>query len=273
MGDVFRIPVADGRFGHGWFVRRNPALNLYIAVFGSLYDEDSVPDVARIVEDEVAFLGHTVDAQIWWGRWPIVGNVKPDPTRIPLPAFKYSRPDGTVIAVDYAWEHERVAKPEEVPALRTGTNYDPSTFVEALSALHGLTSLVPPNHRSRRYEEITFEAMERAAHIDVVPGPIPKAPTLELDHEDDDATRPIHLIAFYEVAGAEARARLERAIAANGWIASPDEGDQGVLRAEAVTPLGDRGDTQARMEDLGQLRGVQFAGDEILRLHRDDERT
>ena len=74
-GDVFEMPLPDGRFGYGVVVKQGglPGGGTpYIAVFGSAYDRR--PDVAEITSDKVALQGWTTDALIYHDRWKVIGH-------------------------------------------------------------------------------------------------------------------------------------------------------------------------------------------------------
>jgi hypothetical protein len=98
IGDVFRIPIDDARCAYGQvFYKNHVTFPLYVAVFRPGFPRDTPIPLETIVSSELALVGATMDARIYHGIWQIVGNRKPDMSRLPRPNFRVVREGKTVI--------------------------------------------------------------------------------------------------------------------------------------------------------------------------------
>src|SRR6266571_3133146 len=89
IGDVFEIPIDESRVAYGQIVAERMKSHLMV-VFRTACERGANPDLATIVNDDIVFMAESFDAKIWNGDWPILGNVKPDLSRITLPLYKVS---------------------------------------------------------------------------------------------------------------------------------------------------------------------------------------
>ncbi len=138
VGDIFTIPVDAEHVAFGQVVAKHGNA-LYFAIFRHLHPRAEPPPPRAVLEDEIVFLGESLDAKLWWGDWEIVGHSDVDPDSMPLPAYKEGRyPPGTFDVVDYSGKRRRRASAKEVEELPFRTTYAPIRFEKALKALHGL---------------------------------------------------------------------------------------------------------------------------------------
>jgi Immunity protein 26 len=84
-GDVFLIPV-DQTNNAGGIIISDRKGELYVAVFQERFDR-SESDTKKIVSGIPMFLALTLDAKLWHGHWPIIGNELAQTFKFPQPAF------------------------------------------------------------------------------------------------------------------------------------------------------------------------------------------
>lgn len=108
VGDLFEIPLPDGKFGYGIVVRQDGLSGggtPYIAIFRLAYDQ--WPSVAEITSDGVPLQGWTTDALIYHDRWKVIERDAPVPA-IQFPNFKVES-EGKFYVVDVVisstWPH------------------------------------------------------------------------------------------------------------------------------------------------------------------------
>ncbi len=86
VGDVFLVPL-DGK---NWALGQLASAwndELYVAIFGQkVATQDVAPK--SVIGQEPIFLALTLDAKLFHGDWPIVGNVQENLADFPQPAFK-----------------------------------------------------------------------------------------------------------------------------------------------------------------------------------------
>jgi hypothetical protein len=86
IGDVFLIPIDDSSWVIGQLVRKKRS-ELYVAIFADQYSSADV-EARSIIGKKPIFLVLTLDASIYHGIWPVIGNVLENRNNIPEPAFK-----------------------------------------------------------------------------------------------------------------------------------------------------------------------------------------
>ena len=155
IGDVFQIPLDPGRVSHGQVVAVNSGPGpLYVVVFRRAWALDAKPDMTDIVADEIALVAPTMDALIWHGRWPLVGNLAPELDRVPFPAYRI-----TVGAADRwfveTFDHarRRLPNPGELEKLTNPTSVAPIRLQRAIRAINGLEPWDPT------WNELTYESV------------------------------------------------------------------------------------------------------------------
>jgi hypothetical protein len=164
VGDVFAIPIDDDRVGFGYVVGEHPGLDLHVAVFGAAHARDSTPPLEEIVKQGPAFLAHTTDTMIRYGRWWTVGNVEPAAERWPVPAYRmhHGGPHSDEQIWDYELERHRAPRDaEELERALRPISYAPQKFQRALQALHGIGDW------EDEFEELRFSRAASAATLTV----------------------------------------------------------------------------------------------------------
>lgn len=86
VGDVFLIPTDETTWVVGQLVRKKRS-ELYVAIFADRYSSTHV-EPRSIIGKKPLFLVLTLDALLYHGMWPIIGNVQENRNSIPEPAFK-----------------------------------------------------------------------------------------------------------------------------------------------------------------------------------------
>src|SRR5262245_13217218 len=88
-GDLFVFDVREDNVAAGQVVFKNVAgFNLYAIFFKPLWPRNGPFNLAEIIASEIHLVGGTMDARIAHGMWRIIGNIRPDLSKIPLPWFK-----------------------------------------------------------------------------------------------------------------------------------------------------------------------------------------
>ena len=148
VGDVFLIPIDDGRNGVGQVVA-NWKGELYIAVY-DLALSDPIVDARIVLGQTPLFVALSLDAKLWHGHWPIIGNVHESVSRIPQPVFKVF-----VEGVTYVESRDRSllrpASRDEAEGLRFRNVVAPVRLQNALNAHFGLGEWLS------QYDDLRFE--------------------------------------------------------------------------------------------------------------------
>lgn len=135
VGDVFVIPVGDGRAGVGQVVGRYGADAYYFAVFDAVMPLELAKSRAvDAMSAPVLLLALSMDAKLHAGHWFTVGEA-PVASDIPLPAYKEAV--GTPVrfdVVDYSGTRRRPGTPLEVEALPYRKVVAPVRLEKALRA-------------------------------------------------------------------------------------------------------------------------------------------
>ncbi len=150
IGDYFKIPLKDGRFGIGYVIdRASPAL--YIGALEDVFDEVETFD-PKLLEDPNAFalFGNFFDSKIKNGDWKVLGNHHADLKGFPRPYVKIKRGANYVIET-LNREHVRKATPEDILYYENLSNKAPMILQNALNALHGLHEWSP------KYKKVSAE--------------------------------------------------------------------------------------------------------------------
>jgi hypothetical protein len=154
-GDVFEMPVSNGKFGYGTIIVCRKII--YVIIHKRLYLR--APAIGQLTSDEIAFVGWTMDAMIYHGDWTVVLHDYPTRSDIPYPNWKVEL-EGQMVVTDFTGE--RFLGPigaDEVDLLDFQTSRSPMVFQHALEALHGL------GEWNQGYVEMTpayaFERMTR----------------------------------------------------------------------------------------------------------------
>jgi Immunity protein 26 len=159
IGDVFEIPIDDSRVACGQIVAERLTSYLMV-VFRTAHERGADADLAEILNDDIAFMAESFDGKIWNGHWPVVGNVKPDLSRILLPVYKVSihRADNLHV-VSYDGLRRRPATRGEREALRHRLLVAPILVERAVQALHGAAPW------DESYRPLEYETVRQSAEV------------------------------------------------------------------------------------------------------------
>jgi hypothetical protein len=131
-GAIFEIPAPDGRLGYGVAIVGGGVP--YVIILKSLHKER--PPVSDLTTDEIALAGWTTDAQIYHGRWTLVGADYPPRPDVPFPNFKV-RIDGSYQTTDFRGNVLGPSTPDEIELLAFQTSSSAIIYQDALMAIHG----------------------------------------------------------------------------------------------------------------------------------------
>jgi hypothetical protein len=134
VGDVFLIPLKGGGYAGGQVISAWHD-ELYIAVFDQrLGADENDPLVAT--SSTPMFLTLTLDAKLWHGDWPTIGNRQDNLHTFPQPAYKV-RQAGVTYVESRDRTVSRPASPAEASVLRYRTVSSPAVIEEAVVANFG----------------------------------------------------------------------------------------------------------------------------------------
>ena len=140
LGDVFTIPLGDGRFGLGQAVDVGPHDSVYMVVFDAvLADESEIVDLAELVATAKFLLATWASSvQVEIGRWKVLDRV-PAREDFPRPAFKVAiGGPGNIHVEDWGMTRRRPATPEEAARLPLRSSFSAMSVENALKGLLGL---------------------------------------------------------------------------------------------------------------------------------------
>lgn len=149
-GDVFTIPISEDQTGFGQIVKIPNKSNFIIVVFKQVYSGKEWPSLDEIVNDEILFLGYTMDALLYHKYWRIIGNVSTNIDKIQLPYFKLGTPPDMKI-VNFKGDNVRKATREEFDSLDYESVVAPVRYENALKAYYKLADW------REDYNELLFE--------------------------------------------------------------------------------------------------------------------
>jgi hypothetical protein len=97
VGDVFTIPVVDGRVALGQVVfRRLDGLEIFICVFDRLFSTDEQMTELKVEGLTPCLLGYVTDSGFYHDRWQVVSN-QPTDTGLAPPCYVVDTTQGTVV--------------------------------------------------------------------------------------------------------------------------------------------------------------------------------
>ena len=137
-GDVFKIPLGDGRAAVGRIVA--PYLSTYyVVIYDFVASEEEIPSlVTQALESEPLFAGLTFDALFRPGRWQVLENRPVDGWQF-LPAYKVGwRVPGQYVVEDFPGTRRRPATELEKEILPYRATRSPAIFDDAVCAYAGL---------------------------------------------------------------------------------------------------------------------------------------
>lgn len=139
-GDVFLVPLDGNSWALGQLVS---AWNeeLYVAIFGQRLETRNV-DPNSVVDQRPVFLALTLDAKLFHGDWPILGNAQANLSALPQPAFKV-RQSGVVYIESRDRTVSRPAAPAEAEILHYRSVSSPAVIEKAVQAHFGIGDWSP----------------------------------------------------------------------------------------------------------------------------------
>ncbi len=145
IGDIFQIPIDESRFGVGQIAGAWKG-ELYVIIYDGLFSEKYF-DSESVIGAKPLFAALSMDAKIYHGDWPIIGNVTKNLEHIPQPVFKIDQ-GGQVFLESRDRSVSRLASSSEAGRLRLRTVVAPVRLENALKAHSGLGEWNP------RYDEL-----------------------------------------------------------------------------------------------------------------------
>lgn len=140
VGDVFLVPLDGESWALGQLVSDYKG-ELYVAIFGQKVETQQV-DPHSVVAQEPVFLALTLDAKLFHGDWPILGNVQENLSGFPQPAFKV-RQSGVVYIEARDRTVSRPASSSEAEILRYRSVSSPAVIEEAVQGHFGVCEWIP----------------------------------------------------------------------------------------------------------------------------------
>ncbi|MCQ2001002.1 Imm26 family immunity protein [Arthrobacter zhaoxinii] len=137
-GDVFKIPLGDGRAAVGQIVSEHLS-EYYVVIFDFVAPEEEVPSrVTEALESEPLFSGLSLDALFRPGRWQVLEN-RPVDGRNFLPAYRIViGGPGNVMAENFRATRRRPATDLEKEILPFRDTFSAAIFERAMRAHVGL---------------------------------------------------------------------------------------------------------------------------------------
>lgn len=137
-GDVFSVPLGDGRCGVGQVVGRYGKDAYFFAMFDVASRCTDPLDIDAAMRSRVLFLALSFDAKLAVGHWTVVDN-RPVSCGNLLPAYKEAVGTAHEIdVVDYSGERRRKATSAEAEILPNRKIVAPVRLEKALKAKFGL---------------------------------------------------------------------------------------------------------------------------------------
>ena len=161
LGDIFRIPLSEDESGFGQIVADDSEGILLMVLFDYKAKNCDSPELTDIVASEPLFISDSVDAKLWHGDWPIIGNMPPDLKRFPLPNHRVDIYYGVTYVESYYGDRRRPATAEEFRKLKDQTSEAPIHLENALKAYYGFIEW------DDSFDELTADVAFRSAAIDV----------------------------------------------------------------------------------------------------------
>lgn len=130
-GDVFLVPLDGKSWALGQLVSDYEG-ELYVAIFCQKVETTEL-DPRSVIGLKPAFLALTLDAKLFHGDWPLLGNVQENLSSFPQPTFKV-RQSGVVQIESRDRTVSRPATPAEAEILRYRSVSSPAVIEGAVKA-------------------------------------------------------------------------------------------------------------------------------------------
>ena len=140
-GDVFVLPLSDGRYGVGQIIELINKFTFWIVVFDqTMSSMDDLESVNKILQTpKVLLLGQTTDALFYHNVWKVIINVPSIKDTITFPTF-FVRSNGVGVIEDYRGNILREAIPGDQEIYSLPISFSPAFFTHSLEFHLGLTS-------------------------------------------------------------------------------------------------------------------------------------
>lgn len=136
VGDVFLIPLDETSSAGGQVIAIRENAELYIAVFGHRVPRNEADPAAAIAGDPV-LLTLTLDAKLFHGEWPVIGNLSAAINRYPDLAFKIEHA-GEMNIESRDKSIRRPATVDELKVLQNRSVGSPMIIEDAIKAHFGI---------------------------------------------------------------------------------------------------------------------------------------
>ena len=136
MGDIFLIPLDDISAAGGQVISIREKEELYLAIFGKRLGLDET-DLEKIVSGQPVLLTLSLDAKIWHGSWPIIGNLIRLVRHYPQPNYKVEHA-GVMSLESRDTKVRRAVTPEELGILKYRSVVAPQNIENAIRAYFGI---------------------------------------------------------------------------------------------------------------------------------------
>ncbi|MEP1422293.1 MAG: Imm26 family immunity protein [Erythrobacter sp.] len=135
VGDVFLVPLDDKSWALGQIISDYEG-ELYVAIFSEKQETQKV-DPDSVIGQKPTFLALTLDAKLFHGDWPILGNMQDNLADFPQPNFKV-RQSGVVHIESRDRSVSRQATPAEAEILGYRSVSSPAVIENAVKAHFGI---------------------------------------------------------------------------------------------------------------------------------------
>jgi len=144
-GDIFTLPLGDGRVALGQVVGKYKRSALYVIIFDTGAPEDAVQslDLSEVTGTQPLLARMTFDARFRPGMWQIVGNRTPNQRGL-LPAFSFGSDDYDGVQVtNFDGTRMRPARGNEATDVPRLVIDAPIALEKAARAHYGLEPRLP----------------------------------------------------------------------------------------------------------------------------------
>lgn len=142
VGDIFSIPLGDGRIAIGQiFETSSPPGLAVILVFERLFSEKeslSLDLLRQCIATKPVFMANSFDSPIGRGEWKRLANMPPALDRTHSPAFRVAGLPLGLILESYDRKRKRLARLREINAAPNNYSISPKWLEDAVKAYFGV---------------------------------------------------------------------------------------------------------------------------------------
>jgi hypothetical protein len=153
IGDIFSIPIGDGRFGYGLVVEYFSKHLIYCVFYSGLLSRE-----IQLAHTNIFLAGITTGVKIENGDWQIVSTETRNLADIRKPNFKVMI-EGRMHIVSFSGQTKRKIEEEEADILSFRSVIAPIRYEKALCAHFGVGEWQQP------YDELLYENVIRSNDI------------------------------------------------------------------------------------------------------------